>query len=78
MILANDLHEKQTYEIILQPGPFSECLSCLDFVEAMDFIEDYIVNNGFIPDELKLKLLYAEELAPYSFIGALFHFANAP
>jgi len=42
----------------------------------MDFIEDHVVNNRCVREELKLKLLYANEMAPYSFIGALFHFTS--
>lgn len=42
----------------------------------MDFIEDHVINNRFVKEELKLKLLGAPEMAPYSYIGALFHFAS--
>jgi hypothetical protein len=78
LLLANDLQEPQVFEILFKPEPFANCLKSFTFVHAMDFIEDYIINNGFIPDELKLKLLYADLMAPYSFIGALFHFAFSP
>lgn len=39
----------------------------------MDFIEDHIINNSSISEELKLRLLYSEDMAPYSFMGALYH-----
>ena len=42
---------------------------------SMDFIEDHIVRNGFITEEQKLRLIYCEEMAPYSFIGALIHYS---
>ncbi|CDW84657.1 UNKNOWN [Stylonychia lemnae] len=76
LLLANDLNENEVFEILLQPKPFSECLKTLSFVDAMDFIEDHVVNNRCVKEELKLKLLYASEMAPYSFIGALFHFTS--
>ncbi len=44
----------------------------------MDFIEDHIINCGAIAEDLKLKLLYSPEMAPYAFIGALFHFSLSP
>jgi hypothetical protein len=44
----------------------------------MDFIEDHIINCSVIPEDLKLKLIYSPEMAPYAFIGALFHFSLTP
>ena len=76
LLLANDLNEDEVFEILLEPKPFSECLKSLSFVDAMDFIEDHVINNRFVKEDLKLKLLGASEMAPYSYIGALFHFAS--
>lgn len=44
---------------------------------AMDFIEDHIVKNSQIDHNLKLSLLYSQEMAPFSFLGALYHLAIA-
>lgn len=74
LLLANDLNEEIVFEILLDPKPFSECLKSLCFVDAMDFIEDHIINNLSIKEELKLRLLYSDEMTAYSFIGAIFHF----
>ena len=49
----------------------------LTFDLAMDFIEDHIINNSLIPEDLKLRLLYSSDMAPYSFLGALYHLAFA-
>lgn len=42
----------------------------------MDFIEDNIVNNTFIPTELKLYLLNSDQMIPYSFVGAFLAICN--
>ena len=60
---------------MLSPKPFSEALKSLNFVNAMDFIEDHIVRNGFVTEDQKLKLIYSREMAPYSFVGALIHYS---
>jgi hypothetical protein len=39
--------------------------------EAMDFIDDYVIKNYAIEADLKVALLQAIEMAPYSFVGAL-------
>ena len=39
---------------------------------AMEFVEDHIVNNHTIDQDVKLKLLLSEEMAPYSFLGTLY------
>ncbi len=39
---------------------------------AMEFVEDHIVNNLTIDQQVKLKLLLSEEMAPYSFLGTLY------
>ena len=75
LVLANDLQEPLVFDILLSPNPFATALSSLSFVEAMDFIDDHIVRNGFISMQQKLKLIYSQEMAPYSFIGALLHFS---
>lgn len=54
LLLANDLNEDEVFEILLKPKPFSECLKNLTFVEAMDFIEDHVINNRFVKEDLKL------------------------
>eukprot|EP00347_Sterkiella_histriomuscorum_P003442 403364280 len=74
LILANDLQDSTVFEILLSPKPFSIALNNLTFVMAMDFIDDHIVRNGFIAEELKLRLIYSNEMAPYSFVGALIHY----
>lgn len=76
LLLANDLNEDEVFEILLKPKPFAECLLTLTFVDAMDFIEDHVINNRFVKEDMKLALLGAPEMAPYSYIGALFHFAS--
>lgn len=48
----------------------------LTFSQAMDFIEDHIVHNGFISDELKLNLLNSDYMVAYSFVGAFLHIHN--
>jgi hypothetical protein len=42
----------------------------------MDFIEDNIISNGFIPDNLKLNLLNSDEMLPYAFVGAFLHISS--
>jgi len=75
LVLANDLQVKTIFDVLLSPIPFSIAVKNLPFVLAMDFIEDHIVRNGFITEEQKLKLIYSPEMAPYSFVGALIHYA---
>lgn len=41
----------------------------------MDFIEDHVVKSGCVSEDQKLRLMYAQEMAPYSFIGALIHYS---
>jgi hypothetical protein len=43
----------------------------------MDLIEDYIINNVYLREDIKLNLLESDEMIAYSFVGAFFHF-NAP
>lgn len=43
----------------------------------MDFIEDYIISNSFIPYEMKIELLKSDYMLPYSFMGALLHLCSA-
>ena len=76
LILANDLCEIDVFEILLSPKPFATVMKSIPFGAAMDFIEDHIINNGFIPEEMKLTLLNSEEMIPYSFIGAFLHFSS--
>ena len=42
----------------------------------MDFIEDHIINNGFVGDDLKMNLLNSEEMLPYTFVGAFLHYTE--
>jgi hypothetical protein len=59
--------------IILEPRVFSTCLrSFPNMTTAMEFVEDHIVNNHTIDQDVKLKLLLSEEMAPYSFLGTLY------
>ena len=72
LLLALDHPQaRQIYEVLLEPRPFALMMRAVSFTEAMDFIEDFIINNCSIPEELKLNLLYSPEMALYSFMGAL-------
>lgn len=51
LILANDLRDPLIFDILLSPKPFARALKNLDFVQAMDFIEDHVVKSGFISEE---------------------------
>ena len=42
----------------------------------MDFIEDNIINNGFIPEQIKLNLLNSDEMVRFSFVGAFLHISS--
>lgn len=42
----------------------------------MDLIEDYIINNAYIREEVKLGLIEADEMISYAFVGAFFHFSS--
>ncbi|CDW88582.1 UNKNOWN [Stylonychia lemnae] len=75
LILANDMKDSRVFDILLSAKPFSLALQNLTFGMAMDFIEDHIVRSGFVSEQQKLKLIYSEEMAPYSFIGALIHYS---
>mmetsp|Transcript_2115 Transcript_2115/g.1998 ORF Transcript_2115/g.1998 Transcript_2115/m.1998 type:complete len:84 (+) Transcript_2115:809-1060(+) len=76
LILANDLCEEKVMEILCTPKPFAKVMRSLPFSQAMDFIEDHIINNGFIGDELKMGLLNSDEMVPYSFVGAFLHYSD--
>ena len=77
LALANDIQDLKIYEILLNPATFGFILRDLNFYHAMDFIEDYLINNSFIPHEMKVELLNSDYMVPYSFIGALLHLCSA-
>ena len=45
----------------------------LPFSQAMDFIEDHIINNNSIQNDIKLSFLNSEPMVAYSFVGAFLH-----
>lgn len=83
LILANDLSTsdmedqypiEELFSILLEPKPFSTVMRSLPSMSlAMEFIEDHVIKNSAIDHNLKLQLLYAPEMAPFSFLGALYH-----
>lgn len=76
LLLANDIQDYQILDILLEPKPFAIIMKSLVFTQAMDFIEDHIINNSVIPEELKLKLLNSQEMISYSFVGAFLHYSD--
>ena len=44
----------------------------------MDLIEDYIINNAYLREEVKLGLLESDGMVAYAFVGAFFHFNAIP
>jgi hypothetical protein len=77
MLLANDLQDQEVFKILLSPKSFSTILKNLTFSQAMDFIEDHIIHNGFIEDDLKLQLLNSDQLIAYAFVGAFLHISSS-
>jgi hypothetical protein len=83
LMLANDLATSDMedhypiddlFSILLEPKPFSTVMRSLPSIsQAMEFIEDHIIKNAAIDHNLKLQLLYSPEMAPFSFLGALYH-----
>jgi hypothetical protein len=81
LVLANDLTTSdleesypsaELFSILLEPRPFSQAMRGLSGLkEAMDFIDDYVIKNYAIEADLKVALLQAIEMSPYSFVGAL-------
>ncbi len=76
LLLGNDLYENELMETLLSPKPFSNVMYSISFHQAMDFIEDHIINNGFINDELKMSLLNCDQMIAYSFVGAFLHYTG--
>jgi hypothetical protein len=86
LMLANDLATSdmedqypidELFSILLEPKPFSTALRTLPTIsQAMEFIEDHVIKNTAIDHNLKLQLLYASEMASYSFLGALYHLST--
>lgn len=76
ILLANDIQEQKVFETLLAPKTFSTIMKNMTFSQAMDFIEDHIIHNGFINEDLKLNLLNSDPLIAYSFVGATLHISN--
>lgn len=51
LLLANDIQDAHILDILLDPKPFAKVMSTLDFNQAMDFIEDHVINNNVITVE---------------------------
>lgn len=87
LTLANDLASsdlegvypvEELFSTLLEPRPFATIMHSLpQMCDAMDFIEDHVVRNTVINHQLKLRLLYSHEMAPYAFLGSLSHLTLA-
>jgi len=78
MILADDLQSEEVFKILLSPKPVSLIMKDLPFSQAMDSIEDLVINNSLIPDELKIELLNSDEMLCFGFVGAILYCEEEP
>ena len=76
LLLGNDLYEFEILDILLNPKTFARVIQSVSFTQAMDFIEDNIINNGFILDDLKMNLLNSPEMVAYAFVGAFLMYSD--
>ena len=74
ILLANDIFEAELFDILFNPNVLSTILNSMNFGLAMDLLEDLVINNSFVPDDIKYLLLESDELLPYAFVGAILHY----
>ena len=58
-------------EVFLYSPSFDRIINSIDFDEAMDFLESFIVKNERINDEVKTELFERKAMLAYDFIGEL-------